>query len=97
MLDENEHILQYRDNIFRHKSFQNSMLLNKNIPCYGESFVLRGNVKMPKDTKFENKLDMKIIDQIFATPDRFPPIFSEKIMEFYQPEEFEDDLTEEQK
>lgn len=96
MLYENKHMLLYRDNIYRHKSFMNSMLMNKNIPAYGESYVFRGAVKMPKNQKFESKIDMKVVDQIIATPEEYPPIFAEDILEYYQPEQFEEDLTENQ-
>jgi len=49
MLDEDKHIINYRKNIFKHKSFLHAMFMNSDIPSYGESYCFRGSVEMPKN------------------------------------------------
>lgn len=66
----------------------NPYLFNANIPAFGESYCFRGQVKMPKDVKFECGFDMKVLSQIVATPNRFPPLLSKNIVDYYTPEKF---------
>ncbi|KRW99929.1 Tubulin/FtsZ, GTPase domain [Pseudocohnilembus persalinus] len=90
ILDDKKHIIKYRENIRQHQSSLSTAIFNGNLASFGESYTLRGPVKMPKGHKFDNKFDLKVTDQIIATPQFMPPILCREIIKFYTPEEHEE-------